>query len=161
MRSWPILLLGVVLQSQSCRSDTLAPIAAAVVQLTVTPAEVVSGDTVRVVVSLANPTDRPMRFMPARSVCYLEFEARDSTGAWVGPSEWGCIAIVPQPVELAAHATKRVDWLWRVQTCRAGPTPGAICVDAAPGLYTLQGLADLGGPEPLQSPAVLLRVLPG
>lgn len=156
MRTPLALLVSLASVSVSCSSDAFAPLDAAVVQATVAPATVFSGDTVRVVVSLANPTARPMRFQPARTVCYLEFEVRDSAGVWVGPNDWGCIAIVPQPVELGPHSTRRVDFLWRVRACN----PTGTCVDAAPGRYTLHGLADVGGPVALQSPAVLLQVLP-
>jgi len=156
MRTPLALLAFLASVSVSCSSDAFAPLDAAVVQVTVAPATVFSGDTVHVVVSLANPTDRVLRFVPARSVCYLEFEARDSAGVWVGPNDWGCIAIVPQPVELGPHSTRRVDFLWRVRTCN----PTGTCVDAAPGRYTLRGLADVGDPVPLQSPAVPLEVLP-
>jgi hypothetical protein len=151
-------LVGVALSGSACTSDSLAPVAAAVVRLAVSPTEAISGDTVQVVVSLANPTGRPLRFQPARSVCYLEFEVRDSTGVRVGPTGWGCIAIVPGPVELAPHGDRRIGFTWRVRTCAAAPTGGAICVDAAPGRYALRGLADLGGPEPRPSPVVMLQV---
>ena len=156
MRTPLALLVSLASVSVSCSSDAFAPLDAAVVQVTVAPATVFSGDTVHVVVSLANPTDRVLRFQPARSVCYLDFEVRDSAGVWVGPNDWGCIDIVPQPVELGPHSTRRGDFLWRVRTCSA---PG-LCADAAPGRYTLRGLADVGNPVPLASPSVPLQVLP-
>lgn len=158
MRRPLLLLVSVGLLSPACSSDTLAPVAAAVVEVEVNPAEAISGDTVDVIVSLANPTGHPLRFQPARSVCYLDFEVRDSAGAWVGASGSACIAIVPQPVELAPHSETQVAFTWRVRTCSAGPTPGAICVVAAPGRYALCGLADLGAPQPRTSPVVMLQV---
>ena len=106
--------------------------------------------------ALANPTNRRLRFQPARSVCYLDFEVRDSAEEWVAGSGMACIAIVPQPVDLAPHATRQSDFTWHVRTC----SPAGTCADAAPGRYTLGGLADVGDPVPLQSPAVPLQVLP-
>lgn len=156
MRMLPVTLLAVALPTLACSSDAHAPSDAAVVHLALAPAAALSGDTVHVVVSLANPTDRVLRFVPARSACYLDFEVRDSAEVWVAGSGMACIAIVPQPVDLAPHTTRRQDVTWRVRTCSA---PG-LCADAAPGRYTLRGLADLGGPMPLQSPAVPLQVLP-
>ena len=151
-----VALLAVALLIPSCRWDAHAPLDAAVVLLTLAPAVAVSGDTVHVAVLLANPTDRVLRFVPARSVCYLDFEVRDSAAVQVGWSGMGCVAIVPQPVEIAPHGTRQSDFTWRVRTCSA---PG-LCADAAPGHYTLRGLADVGGPAPLPSPAVGLQVLP-
>jgi hypothetical protein len=101
-----------------------------------------------------------MRFVPAKSVCYLEFEVRDPAGVRVGPSGWGCIDLVPQPVELAPYMIVRADFPWPARTCSIGVDPGAICVDALPAVYTLRGLADFGGPKPLESPAVLVQVQP-
>ena len=156
MRTPLALLVSLALVSVSCSSDAFAPRDAAVVQVTVAPATVFSGDTVHVAVSLANPTDRVLRFMPARSFCFLDFEVRDSAEEWVAGSGMACIAIVPQPVDVAPHATRQSDFTWRVRTCSAP----RLCADAAPGRYTLRGLADIGGPVPLQSPAVPLQVLP-
>ncbi len=153
MRTLLLLLVSVVSVGVSCRSDAMAPLDAVVVQITVAPGTVISGDTVHLTVTLANPTSRRLRLQPA-SFCYLDFEVLDAAAVRVGWSTAGCIAIVPGAIELAPRGSRRQDFTWHARTCG----PEGPCVDAAPGRYSVRGLVHIFGREPLRSVGVPLQV---